>query len=161
MRRSLDFLGETWANLAVGGNLSFIESEVAISASELALIRAVFPEGGDKRELFGQSPYILNLDATYNVPSWRANFTLVYAIFGERLGLVTTGALPDVYEQPAAALDFIYAQGLGRGWKVKLTARNLLDPNYEQTLTTSGQTFVYERYRRGRSISLSLGYDFR
>ena len=74
---------------------------------------------------------------------------------------MTTGALPDVYEQPAAALDFIYAQGLGRGWKVKLTARNLLDPNYEQTLTTSGQTFVYERYRRGRSISLSLGYDFR
>lgn len=160
-RRSLGFLSETWANLSVGGNLSFIESEVTISAAELALIRAVFPEGSDKRELFGQSPYVLNLDATYNVPSWRANFTLVYAIFGERLGLVTTGALPDVYEQPAAALDFIYAQGLGRGWKVKLTARNLLDPNYEQTLTTSGQTFVYERYRRGRSISLSLGYDFR
>jgi hypothetical protein len=127
----------------------------------LALIRAVFPDAGDTRELFGQSPYIINFDATYDVPSWRANFTVVYSIFGERLTLVTTGALPDVYEQPAAALDFIYSQGLGRGWKAKLTARNLLDPDYEQTLSSGDRTFIYERYRRGRTISLSLSYDFR
>lgn len=160
-RRNLRFLGDAFRNLTLGGNLSVIESNVTISEAELALIRVVFPDAGDTRELFGQSPYIINVDATYEVPSWRSSFTVVYSVFGKRLTLVTTGALPDIYEQPAPALDFIYAQSLGRGFKFKFTARNLLDPDYEESLTHQGRTFIYERYRRGRTLSFSLSYDFR
>ncbi len=159
-RRRMDWIGPAFENLTVGFNLSFIESEVEIAPAELALIRAVFPDAKDTRDLYGQSPYILNLDATYEIPAWRSTFTVAYNVTGKRLDLVTTGALPDVYEQPSPALDLIVTRRFGDRWKLKLSARNLLDAEREKSFTHNGTTYFYERFRTGRSFSLSLGYDF-
>jgi outer membrane receptor protein involved in Fe transport len=159
-RRKLEFLGNAFRNLSVGFNASVMESEVTISPQELALIRAVFPNASDKRELFGQSPFIFNFDATLAVPNWGSSFTVAYNVSGERLDLVTTGALPDVFEQPAPALDFIWSQRLSRRFKVKFAAKNLLDPDREKTLEHNGTTYFYQRSTLGRSFSLSLSYEF-
>jgi len=159
-RHQLDFLHSSLENLSVGLNASLIKSEVTIPDSELTLIRAVFPDAPDQRELYGQSPYIVNLDATYRVPAWKSTFTTVFGVTGERLDLVTSGALPDVYEQPAPALDFIWSQNLANRWKLKLTAKNLLDSERKKTLEHGGTTYFYERYSRGRRFSLSLSYAF-
>jgi outer membrane receptor protein involved in Fe transport len=159
-RRRLDFLHAAFDQTSIGFNASLIESEVTIPANELALIRAVFPEASDKRALYGQSPFIVNLDVTQQMPTWGSTFTMVFGVFGERLDLVTTGALPDVFEQPAPALDFIWSQRLSGRWRLKFSAKNLLDPYRESTLEHGGTTYFYERYRRGRTFSLSLGYQF-
>jgi len=159
-RRKLDVFTPALANVSVGFNASLIKSQVAISATELALIRAVFPNASDKRALFGQSPYLVNIDATYRIPRRSSAFTVVYGIAGKRLDLVTSGALPDVYEQPAPALDFIWSQRLSRFWKFTFSAKNLLDSPREKTLEHGGTTYFYERYTRGRTFSLSASYDF-
>ena len=159
-RRNLKFLHPALADLTIGFNASLIESEVTIAPDELALIRAVYPEASDKRKLFGQSPYIVNFDATWRVPRWGSSFTAVFGVSGERLDLVTTGALPDVYEQPAPAVDFIWSQRLTERWRLKFAARNLLDPDREKTLEHNGTTYFYERLSRGRKFSLSVSYDF-
>jgi TonB-dependent receptor len=159
-RRKLDFLGPRWEQLSFGLNAALIESEVTIPPDELALIRAVFPDARDHRPLYGQSPYIVNLDVTLQVPAWSSTFTLATGVFGERLDLVTTGALPDVFEQPAPSLDFIWSQRLFGSWRMKLAAKNLLDPHREKSLEHNGTTYFYERYRRGRTFSLSVSYDF-
>jgi TonB-dependent receptor len=160
VRRKLDVFSPALSNVSVGLNASLIKSQVAISAPELALIRAVFPGASDKRELFGQSPYLINVDATYRLPRSSSAFTLVYGVAGERLDLVASGALPDVYEQPAPTLDFIWSQRLSRVWKFKFSAQNLLDSAREKTLEHAGTTYVYDRYTRGRKFSLSVSYDF-
>lgn len=159
-RRKMDWISPSLENLTIGLNLSIIESEVTIDPEELALIRAVFPDASDTRELYGQSPFIFNLDATWEAEQWRSTFTVAYNNSGERLDLVTTGALPDVYEQPAPSLDFIVSKRLGDRWKMKLTARNLLDPDREKSFVHNSVTYFYERFRVGRSYSLSLSYDF-
>ena len=159
-RRKMGWLSPALENLTIGFNASLIESEVEIDDAELALIRAIFPDAKDTRELYGQSPYIINLDATYEVPSWRSTFTAAYNVAGKRLDLVTTGALPDVYEQPSPALDIIITRKFGERWTAKLTGRNLLDSAREKSFTHNGVTYFYERYNTGRSFSLSLGYDF-
>jgi TonB-dependent receptor len=159
-RRRLDAFHPALESLSVGFNASLIKSEVAIAPGELALIRAVFPGAKDKRELFGQSPYLLNADVTWRVARWDATFTAVYGVVGERLDLVTTGALPDVYEQPAPAFDFIWAQRLSERWRLKFTAKNLLDAAREKSLEHGGRTFFYERHQRGRKFGVSVTYAF-
>lgn len=159
-RTNFGFLNERLSNLTIGANLTWIDSAVEIPVQELALIRQFDPEASDERQLFSQSPYIVNVDATWELPSIGSTFTTVYSISGERLDLVTSGVLPDVFEKSAPSLDFIVSQRLGRRWKLKLTARNLLDPDRRKILESNGTQYVYESYRAGRRFSLGLSYFF-
>jgi TonB-dependent receptor len=147
-------------SLSLGFNYTWIESEVRISDSEYAAIIAVDPDAPRTRELYGQSPYIFNLDLTWEKVDWGTTLSAVFNIAGERLDLVTTGALPDVFEQPAESLDLIWSQQLGGRWSMKLTAKNLLDPRREKTLSHAGTDYLYESYRRGRLFGISLAYQF-
>lgn len=156
-------LGRWWEALerfAFGINFTFIDSEVEIPPSELAAILETDPEADSSRELFGQSPYVLNIDLTYENPDWGTTLTAVFNIAGERLDLVTTGALPDVFEQPFESLDLILAQRVTDRWALKLSAKNLLNPAKEKTLTHAGETYLYESYKRGVSVALGLSYSF-
>ena len=159
-RRSLEFIGESFENISIGINGSIIESEVTIPEAELAQIRAAFPDADGKRELYGQSPYLINIDTTYEARSWGSVFSLAYNINGERLSLVNSGPLPDVYEQPAPSLDFSYSQRLHDRWKMKFSARNLLDPDKEKLSTFKGRDYIYDRSAAGRSFSVSVSYEF-
>ncbi|MCC5022025.1 MAG: TonB-dependent receptor [Candidatus Synoicihabitans palmerolidicus] len=111
-RRDLDFISAAFARWSLGGNLTFIESEVTIPESEMALLRAVDPGVSDKRELLGQFPYVFNADINYTRDEWGTSATLSYNVVGERLDLVVFGPLPDVYEQPSPSLNFVFSQSL-------------------------------------------------
>lgn len=159
-RQSMGRFLERLQNVTLGFNFSYIDSEVTIPDAEFAAIVAVDPEASQTRELFGQSPYIFNVDVTWLNPDWGTTVSVVYNISGKRLDLVTTGALPDVYEQPFAALDLIVSQRLSDRWSLKFSAKNLLDPLKEKTLSHNGVDYVYEAYRRGRTFALSVAYQF-
>ncbi len=137
-----------------------MKSEEDIPADELATTRAVFPDAPATRELFGQSPYVLNVDLAYNNGDRGTTVTLACNLVGKRLALVTSDALPEIYEHPPAALDLILSQRLGSGWRVKLAARNLLDADVEKSFRHGDTTYYYERYRRGRTFTLGLSYLF-
>jgi hypothetical protein len=159
-RQMLDYWFESLQGLTFGLNFAIIESEVGIPAAELAAIRGLDPEAPDVRPLFGQSSYTFNVDASYFLESLNSTVSVTYNVSGERLDLVTTGPLPDVYEQPAGALTLVVSTILRGGWSAKLTLDNLLDPTFEKTLTHEGQEFLYESYRTGRTVSLSVSRDF-
>jgi len=159
-RFNLGKFSESLEAFSVGGNLSLMSSEAEIPEAELAVIRAVFPDADDTRELFGQSPYVANLDVTYASPGRGTSLTLAFGVSGERLSLVTDSALPDIYEQPAPRLDFILSQRLGARWRLKFAAKNLLAPDREKSLSHGGRTYYYERYASSRTFSLGLGYFF-
>ena len=73
---------------------------------------------------------------------------------------MNSGPLPDVYEQPAPSLDFSYSQRLHDRWKMKFSARNLLDPDKEKLSTFKGRDYIYDRSAAGRSFSVSVSYEF-
>jgi len=160
VRQQLGKFLEALDRFTLGMNLSLVESEVVIPAEELAAIRQTDPEAGEVRDLFGQSPYVLNFDLTYENPEWGTTITAVFNIAGERLDLVTTGALPDVFEQPVESLDLIVSQKLGDRWSFKVSAKNILDPAIEKTLSHNGETFLYESFKRGLSLGIGVSYSF-
>ena len=160
-RRNLGFISEAFSRWSVGGNLTFIESEVTIPDGELELLRDYDPNASATRELLGQSPYVFNADVNYFRDESGTSATLSYNVVGERLDLVVFGPLGDVYEQPAPDLTFVISQRLGRGWKLKLAAKNLINSDKEKTISIpDGDPLIYNRYTSGRSFSLSLSYLF-
>lgn len=159
-RRGLDSVFSALSDLSFGANLTFVHSEVTIPDAEMAVIRIDDPGADNKRELLGQSPYVFNADLTYDRRSSGTVATLSYNIVGERLDLVNYGSLPDVYEQPAGSLNLVVSQRLSDRWKLKLSAKNLLDPDHEKLIGFENFDLVYARYREGRTYSLSLTYLF-
>jgi len=160
-RRSLAFINSAFENWSLGGNLTFIESEVAIPDAELEILRDYDPNAADTRELLGQSPYVFNADINYSNENWGSSATLSYNVVGERLDLVVFGPLGDVYEQPAPDLTFVWSQRLNLSWSLKFSAKNLLNPDKEKTISVpNGDDLIYSRYPSGRSFSLSLTYMF-
>lgn len=159
-RKQLAFLSGDNNQVSIGGNLSLIESEVDRSDVELADKRLRDPDVALTRELQGQSPLIGNFDIFWNRPEKGNSFSLVYNHTGERLYSVSTAALPDIYEEPSNSLDFIYSQELAKGYKMKLSFKNLLDDESSRVWADITEDLVYSNVSKGRSISLSFSKRF-
>ncbi|PAW67861.1 MAG: hypothetical protein B9S34_04110 [Opitutia bacterium Tous-C1TDCM] len=159
-RRDLRFLHRAMADFSVGTNLTFVASEITIPARELAILRAFDAKASDKRELLGQSPYVFNFDVTWDRRASSTLATISFNVVGERLDLVNFGPLPDVYEQPAPLLNFVLSQRLSARWKLKFSARNLLDPDHEKTIGLQNSDLIHARHTKGRSFGLSVSYAF-
>jgi hypothetical protein len=160
-RRNLAFISEALERWSVGGNLTFIQSEVTIPDAELEILQDYDPDAPTTRDLLGQSPYVFNADVNYTRDDWGTSATLSYNVVGERLDLVVFGPLADVYEQPAPDLTFVLSQKLGLNWRLKFSAKNLLNPDMEKTISNpGGDDLVYARYTSGREFSVSLTYLF-
>lgn len=159
-RFGLGFLGRAFESFTFGGNAAFIASEEDIPDAELQVIRNVYPDAKDTRRLFGQSPYTANADLTYAAHRLGTTATLAVNVTGKRLVLVTDSALPDIYEQPAPQLDFVLSQRLNARWRLKFSAKNLLAPDREKSLTHLGTAYAYDRHASSRTFSLGLSYFF-
>jgi len=156
-RGTLDFLPDL-KYFSFGANLSLLESEVKLRKKDFDAKHKLLPDANDTRPLYDQSPYILNLDLTYNNPNAGTTVGLIFNVAGPRI-VITKLNTDDVYDQPAPVLDFIFAQRIGRHMGVKFSAKNLLDPEIERTYGKDSDR-VYSSYRRGRSFGIALTYDF-
>ena len=159
-RKNLAGLSEFLRDFSVGMNFSVIDSAVSIPEEELESIRIYDPDASDTRELLGQSPYLVNFELAYDNLTWGTGVTVAYNVFGDRLSLVTSGALPDVYERSLHSLDLIYTQRITRDLRLKFQAKNILNADRNKSLRNAGQEYYFEQYTTGRSFSLGLSYDF-
>lgn len=146
-------------NLLLGGNLSLVRSVVDIPEEEYELILASHPTADDTRPLEGQSPFLLNLNLSYENAESGTAAGLYYNIFGERLLTVTQGAAPDVYERPRADLDFTLSQNLIQGFRLKASAKNILGSRVEQVQTFKDTEYTYFSHDRARTFSLGVTYE--
>ncbi len=158
--RGLGELGTFFTPFSLGANVAFVGSEVSIPEAELASIRLQEPDTKTTRELLGQSPYVVNVDLSYARISSGLSATLSYNITGERLSLVNFGSLPDVDEQPAGLLNFVYAHRLTDRLRLKIAAKNLLDSRREKLIGLSDRDLVYESYRTGRTFVVACTWLF-
>ena len=154
-RAQLDFIDPHLEYFNVGVNFAWIESET--TASDFEYDNAI--RGKEERSLQGQSPYVVNADITFSNPKIGTTVSLFYNVFGERISEVSAVA-PNVYEQPVHSLDFSISQKLWDHVTLKFAAKNLLDPTYKKTIDFAGEELIYSSYRKGRTFSLSLSYEF-
>lgn len=159
-RRSLSAYFPALESFSFGANLALVASQVTIPEVEMSSIRLQEPKAKARRELLGQSPYVFNTDLTYSHRTSGTTATISYNLVGKRLALVQFGSLPDVYEMPAGRLNLVLSQRLSSRFRLKFTARNLLDPAREKLVPFQTYDLVYDRYRTGRSYSLGVTYLF-
>jgi TonB-dependent receptor len=159
IRKNLNILAGWLRNFTITSNLTLIHSKVDIPETELAIIRSYDPNADDTRPLQGQSPYILNIDLTYDNYRTGTMANLSFNVFGERLYEVSQGATPDVYEQPRPDLKFILNQGLFGGIDLKLKFSNILNPSYKNIHNFRGDEYVKMEHKNGRSFSIGLSYS--
>jgi len=157
-RKNLDFLDVRLHGWSMGGNLSLIWSETALTPDEYQNKSHVVPDAEPTRPLYDQSPYILNLDLNYDNPHWGTSASLVFNVAGPRIAIASL-TTEDVYEQPAPALDFVLSQKLGRNTTLKFTAKNLLDPKFERTYGQDNER-VYSSFTRGMTFGVQVSHDF-
>ena len=157
-RIRLDLFTEALSQFTLGGNLSIIHSSIDIPASELEARLSIDSNSSTTRELQGQSPFILNLDLTYDNLNSGTVVSLYFNVFAERLSKVSTNLTPDVYEQPAPQLDLNISQQILPNFSIKFGIKNLLNSEYKEVYRYRGDDYIFYSYRRG--VDYSLGFDF-
>jgi len=163
-RTRLDNFWQPLANFSLGINAAYIISEVPIDAGSQQQRENTFGNSDDTRPLFDQPEYVLNSDLTWELARTGTSITLSGGVVGRRL-ISYSISQPDEYEEPAPQLDVFLSQKLGKHWKLKLSAKNLLNPTYDVTQTYespvgNGDPFVTERYTKGITYGLSLSCEF-
>ena len=159
LRKRLDVLTPVLSNIVLGTNLSLINSEIEIPADELRIMRINNPSIGSTRELAGQSPYVYNLNISYDNFERGLAATVYYNIFGKRLSEVNKDGQPFVYEQPFATLNFSTSVKLMHGVTFKFNAKNLLDSKYKKTQELNGVEYIFTQYSIGRTFSAGFDYS--
>jgi outer membrane receptor protein involved in Fe transport len=158
-RVGLSYLFNFLKNFSLGFNLSVVNSTVDISAAELEQRRSIDPTASDNRDLQGQSPYTLNLDLTYNNNDWGTAMGLYFNSFGERLSKVSANVTPDVFEQPAALLNYTLSQKLFDLLTLNLAVKNILNSEYREVYRYLGKEYNFQTYRFGINYSIGLSYN--
>jgi outer membrane receptor for ferrienterochelin and colicin len=127
------------------------------------------PERGlytDKtRQLQGASPYLLNFDVNY-APTFdggrQVSVSAVYNLQGPRISSVGINEVSNVVEEAVHSLDVIAFYSLGRGMKLKLQAKNLLNPEhtFTQKIKSTGKKETVQYFRQGIDIGIGFSIDF-
>jgi outer membrane receptor protein involved in Fe transport len=158
-RKSLDFIPGQFKGLTLGANITLIKSIATLTDIELENKRGIDPHVSDTRPLFDQSPYIINLDLSYDHPTSGTSLVIGANLTGERLVLLRTKG-PDVYEHPPISLDAAISQKFRKHWTVRFGVRNLLDSEFLTTYGSDPNGNIFQSYKRGRTYSISLIADF-
>ena len=164
-RQRLGFITEELNNLKFNANISFIKSELEMSEQEYNR-RVLAARDGEKidtkRDLQGQSPFLLNLGLDYNNSDIGLQTGLFYNVQGKTLEVVGTGIVPDVYTQPFHSLNFTLNKAFGSNRKssIEIKINNLLNDkkeSYYESYKATDQIFSL----RDPGIEFSLGYTYK
>lgn len=156
-RTKLDRLAPWLRHVQIGANMSLVQSEVDRSEEELTAIRAFDDDPSTTRQLQGQSPYLVNLNVSYENPDSGTSLNVLYNRFGDRLDTVTRNGL-DIFEEARGTLDVTASQALMHGITFKASVKNVLDAEYVTSQSFGGTTFVNDRNPIGRTVSVGVSY---
>jgi len=166
-RKNLKFINENLKDLSIGTNVTYVNAKVKMDSIEYEsrvsqALTGLGEEIKDTRNLFGQSPYIINAYINYSSSKIGLETNLSYNVQGERLAVVGIGGIPDVFEQPLHSLNFKISQPFAKNKaKVSFSANNILDAKNKQ-IYKSQKTIdeVYNSFQRGRTFGLGFSFNF-
>jgi outer membrane receptor protein involved in Fe transport len=172
-RKSLSFLTKNEKsqlnNVAFFGNFAYIKSEVEVTTTSAGGETSVY-----KRQMQGQSPYIINGGVSYNHPTSNISSTLVFNRIGERIFAVGNGEIPEMYEAPRNVVDFSLSKKFYKKLEVKFTISDILsnpqvlyyniDEKFaivrDQNQYNKNKDYNVIRSRLGTNFGLSVSYQF-
>ncbi len=152
LRKSLSFISESLDNFMFNMNIALINSEI-----EVKQVNKI-----DKRKMWGQSPYTINLGLYYANVDWGTTVNLSYNTFGKRIIQVADIQRysfddPHVYELPRNVIDLSISKVLFENIDLKFVAKDIF--NEKSIWQQNGKTVSSNSW--GRGFSLGIGYRFK
>ena len=157
-RINLGMLSQELDQFTLGVNYAWIYSETSLTSVEYANKKTVESDVSQTRPMYDQSPFILNADLTYDNTRTKTTVTLSYNMTGPRLAIANPLG-PDIYEHPGDSLDLSISQAISDHWKIRFSAKNLLNPIYERTVGLD-KVRPYSSYTKGMEFGISLSCSF-
>ncbi len=161
LRQSMGRLWDGLEGLSLGGNLTLIDSEVTLPASEtIPLEDAGYPRS--TRDMLNAPEYLYNLNATYMIERFGTELGIFYTVKGDSLvagaGLSNGKFVPDVYQKETGSLNFSISQKLGDHFKISFKAKNLTDPDIQEVYRSQhiDGDVVKTSYTKGIDYSIDL-----
>jgi outer membrane receptor protein involved in Fe transport len=144
-RASLGRVAKSMKQFSINLNASVISSLVHIAPQITNLTTQEHP-------LQGQANYLANVGLGWSSTNGRTDVALLASSVGVRLHTLAYNPLPDIYDRPYTSLDFAMNLVPFHGARLKLGAKNLLDPAIRQL---QGYREV-SSYHDGREYGISL-----
>jgi outer membrane receptor protein involved in Fe transport len=159
-RKNLGFLGEGLESFSFGGNLALIKGEVERFPIEIAAKNFVGRPVSSTRGLTDQPDYLANADLTFDHEALGLRVSVIYYRFGPSLTAASLADSYDIYTQEYDVIDLTATKRFGRGFSVSASVKNLTDSIRETFYDAEGIEVARDRYRVGRSFSVSASLDF-
>jgi outer membrane receptor protein involved in Fe transport len=165
-RKDLDFINPTLSNFNINGNFTFVRSQIDMTDAEYNSRKSYEKTGesiNDKREMAGQSPYVINAGMSYSNNDAGVETGLFYNVKGPTLSVVGGGLFPDIYIKPFHSLNFGINKKIGKDQRtvLELKVSNILNnriENYYQSYEAQHQ--IYYSINPGRSFGFGVSYEF-
>lgn len=135
----------------VGGNLSYIDSEVDLGSGRASIL-----EGSSNRPLQGQSEYLANVQIGFDHLSTGQSVTVLGNYFDDRIFTVGRGDLDNELEDGRTTWDLVYSYDATEVLTVKGKLKNITDEKVSYSRAGSET----ESYQVGTSLSISADYLF-
>jgi outer membrane receptor protein involved in Fe transport len=158
VRQSLDFMSPHLKGLALGANITFMESKTDLTDTEI-YNKTNSGSYAKDRPLYYTSPYVINLELSYDHPRSGTSLIVGANLTGERI-VIATAQGQDVYEHPPITLDAAVTQKFWKHWTFRFGVRNILDPEFRQTYGEDYNGKIYQSYKRGRTFGVTLSAEF-
>src|SRR3546814_5469037 len=117
----------------------------------------------DGAPLTGKSDHLVNVQIGLEDTDRLSQHTLLLTYASPRVTSRGPSGQPDLKEKPGLSLDFVARQGLmlaGKEVELKFEARNLTGRTYQEVQEAGGNRVYFNRYKLGRSVSLSASIKF-
>ncbi len=134
---------------------------------ELRVNNARITESGEDekvkpiRSMQGQAPYIINSSLNFSHRSSGLHANISYNVQGDKLLLVGSGIVPDVYEAPFHRINVNAGVQFGKKNNINLSigVKNVLSNSVLQYYSSfEAKKEVYKSYQVGRNYFLSISY---
>ena len=154
---------EGWS---VGGNATFIDSEVSLPDEFIIDLTQENYDVPFTRDASNAPEHLYNLYVNLDLPDQGARATLFYTVTGDTLvagsGISEDRFVPDLYQLEFGTLNFSYAQRLNDRWNLQFQAKNLLNPDietaYRSDLVTNNNE-IAETFTRGAEFSIGVTWS--
>ncbi len=156
--------------LTLGGNATFIESEVTVSPEEQELFASTQIQAPiEKRDMTNAPEHLYNVYFVYAMDKIGLKGTkasLFYTVRGDTLvagaGAADGRFVPSVYETEFGTLNATLSQKIGEAVEIKFQAKNILNPDIETVYRSEfiESDVVKTSYKKGIDFSLGVSATF-
>ncbi|MEN9002844.1 MAG: TonB-dependent receptor, partial [Flavobacteriales bacterium] len=165
-KTNLDFVSNDKNTFALSGNLILVKSEITMTDAEFNSRKGYEKEGEtvtNKRQMAGQSPFVINCGLTYTNKESEIQSGLFYNVKGPTLYIVGAGLFPDIYTDPFHSLNFSINKKIGKDKRTKIDFQinNILgDNNFNYYSSFEGENQPFTEFNIGRTFSVGVSHAF-